>query len=173
MPSVTRNKKYKSSGPPALKVKEYDISLTKNYCITISIQKITIHKFILKTADVRVTWTKKGTSIFDHAQPKIIESNFSFPEFVTACKKKKSSFHLFISAIKSILESHDQTSHIHFWPCPSNKFRISNFCESVSTCKKSVYSICSFYRYSRFQSDVTWLATTIFDQANLTFSVNF
>ena len=35
-------------GPQHLKVKE-DISLTKNYCITISIQKITfIHKFILK-----------------------------------------------------------------------------------------------------------------------------
>ena len=33
--------------PRHLKVKE-DISLTKNYCITISIQKITfIHKFIL------------------------------------------------------------------------------------------------------------------------------
>ena len=32
-----------------LKVKEKDISLTKNYCITISIQKLSsIHKLILK-----------------------------------------------------------------------------------------------------------------------------
>ena len=34
--------------PQHLKVKELDISLTKNYCITITIQKISvIHKFIL------------------------------------------------------------------------------------------------------------------------------
>ena len=35
--------------PQHLKVKELDISLTKNYCVTITIQKITsIYKFMLK-----------------------------------------------------------------------------------------------------------------------------
>ena len=29
------------------------------------------------------------------------------------------------SEIQSILESHDQTIHTHFWPCPPNKFLIS------------------------------------------------
>ena len=57
--------------------------------------------------------------------------------------KKISLFHLFNFEIQSILVSHDQTGQIHFWPCPHKKFwSTSNFCESVSTSKKSVYSIC-------------------------------
>ena len=35
-------------------------------------------------------------AIFDHAHPKIIESNFSFPEFVTACKKSTYSICSFL-----------------------------------------------------------------------------
>ena len=31
--------------------------------------------------------------------------------------QKISLFHLFILQIQSILESHHQTGHIHFWPC--------------------------------------------------------
>ena len=43
------NKKYNCSGPQHLTVKQQDISLTRNYCIIISIQIITsIHSFILK-----------------------------------------------------------------------------------------------------------------------------
>ena len=41
-----------------------------------------------------------------------------------------------------------------------------NFCESVSACKKSVYSICSFFRYSQFWSPTIWLAVSIFDHVN-------
>ena len=37
---------------------------------------------------------------------------------------------------------------------------------SCKKCKKSVYSICSFFRYSQFQSLVTRLATPIFDHAH-------
>ena len=58
----------------------------------------------------------KAIAIFDHVHPKIIESTFSFPEFVLACSK-------------------------------------------------SVYSICSFLKYSQFQSPVTRLVTPIFDHA--------
>ena len=76
--------------------------------------------------------------------------------------QKISLFHLFIFEIKSTLESRDQTGHMHFWPCPPNKFLTSfNFCESVSTCKKSVHSIWSFYRYNQFYNPVMGLATPI------------
>ena len=47
-------------------------------------------------------------AIFDQAHLKIIESTFSFTEFVPTCKKS-SLFHQFIFEIQSILESHDQT----------------------------------------------------------------
>ena len=41
--------KYNCKGPPEFKVKEKDISLSKNSCITITTQKISsIHKFILQ-----------------------------------------------------------------------------------------------------------------------------
>ena len=63
-------------------------------------------------------------AIFDHANPKIFESTFSFPEFVKiSCKKCKkiTLFHLFIFERQSILDSCDQTSHTHFWPCPLRK----------------------------------------------------
>ena len=40
-----------------------------------------------------------------------------------------------------------------------------SFPEFVQTCKKSVYSIRSFLKYSQFQNPVTKLATPIFDHA--------
>ena len=94
-------------------------------------------------------------TIFDHYHLKIIESTFSFPEFVLAwkndfissahfwalwpdwthlflnmhtqknfdfcdhastCKKSDYLFHLLILQIQSILESHHQNGHTHFWP---------------------------------------------------------
>ena len=77
--------------PWHLKVKEKGISLTKNYWIIISIQQISsIQIFILKTNQIL-----KGMAIFDHLQPKIIESTFSFPEFVPACKKSVYSICIF------------------------------------------------------------------------------
>ena len=39
--------------------------------------------------------------------------------------KKISLFHLFFFEIPSILESHDQTSHTYFWPCPPKELLTS------------------------------------------------
>ena len=55
---------------------------------------------------------KKANTIFDKVHPKMIESTFSYPEFVTACKKI-SLFHLISFEIQSILETNDHTSHTH------------------------------------------------------------
>ena len=54
------NKRYNCSGCPAL-----DIILTKNYCITISIQKIiSIHKFILRIQQILGSHQLKGHGHF-------------------------------------------------------------------------------------------------------------
>ena len=66
----------------------------------------------------------KATAIFDKAHSEMIESTFSLPAFVLACKKIR-LFYQFSFEIQSILESHDQAGHIHFWACPTNKFLIS------------------------------------------------
>ena len=59
-----------------------DISLTKNYCITISIHKISsVHIFILKIQQILGFHDLKGQVHW------ITESTFSFPEFVPRCKK--------------------------------------------------------------------------------------
>ena len=81
------NKKYNCSRPWHLKVKEQDISLTKNYCITINIKIISsIHIFVFKI-QVLGSHELKATAIFDKAHAKMIESSFSLPAFVLACKK--------------------------------------------------------------------------------------
>ena len=79
-----------------LKVKDiqYNVGLTKNYCITVSIEKISlIHNSF-------------------NIHPKIIEITFSFPEFAPACKKI-SSFHHLILETQSVLESFNQAAHTH------------------------------------------------------------
>ena len=58
--------------------------------------------------------TRLVTPIFDHAHPKMFWSAFNFCDHVLICKKSVHIFHLFILQIQSILESHHQTSHIHF-----------------------------------------------------------
>ena len=71
------NKKYNCSGPRHLKVKELNISLTRNYCVTISIQLISsIHIFILKIQKILESLELKDyfPVIFDHAHSKIVES---------------------------------------------------------------------------------------------------
>ena len=64
-------------------------------------------------------------AIFDHAHPKIVESTFSFPEFVRE-ERKMTLFHLFI------FESRDQSTPKYF-------DQLLIFGDYVSTCKKSVY----------------------------------
>ena len=58
--------------PQHLKVKEKNISLTKKYCITISIQKVSsIHKFIHKIKQILGSHELEVMSIFEHAHTKI------------------------------------------------------------------------------------------------------
>ena len=77
------NRRYNCSGCPAL-----DIILTKNYCITISIQRIiSIHKFILKIKQFIGSHELKGHGHFWPHPPKKTELTFNFPEFVPAWKK--------------------------------------------------------------------------------------
>ena len=52
-------------------------------------------------------------AIFDHAHQKIIESTFSFTEFLPAWKKP-TLFHLLHFERQSILESRNQIGHTHF-----------------------------------------------------------
>ena len=68
----------------------------------------------------------KALLIFDHAYPKIIKVTYSFLQFTSACKKKKSSFHQFILEIQQILKSQDLKGDTHFRPPPSKNY-LSNF----------------------------------------------
>ena len=88
--------------PWHLKDEECDVSLTRNCCITVII-------YIISSNKIQFT----GLCHFDQAHPKIIESTFSFPEFVPACS---------VFETQSILEFCDLTGHNHFWSCSPNNF---------------------------------------------------
>ena len=69
----------------------------------------------------------------DQTHPKIIDTAFSFPEFVPARKKLVYSIHPFIFDIQSILESGDQTGHTHFDHAHTKIFdQLLDFEESTS-----------------------------------------
>ena len=70
-----------------------------------------------------------------------------------------SSIHKFIMKMQQILGSHYLTGHTH----PKTNESTFIFLEFVPACKKSVHSICLFFRYSRFWILVTIQATSIFD----------
>ena len=79
-----------------LKVKfiEYHVSLTKNYCTTVIMQKIiSIHKFIHQ---ILGSPELNGHTHFRPPYPKITEITFSFHEFAPACKKSFHSSSLFL-----------------------------------------------------------------------------
>ena len=62
---------------------EHDVGVTENFCITVSMQKISsTHNLILK-----IQQTLGSHELNGHVYPKIIESTFSFPEFAPPCKK--------------------------------------------------------------------------------------
>ena len=74
----------------ALKVKDEkcEVGLMKNYCITVSIQKISsIHAFIQQILGSH----ELTMPIFDQAHPKIIEIAFSFLKFAPAFQKSNHS----------------------------------------------------------------------------------
>ena len=83
-----------------LKVKdiEYNVGLTKNYCITVSMKKlISIHKLILKMQQILGSHELNDHAPFsDHAHPKFIQLTVSFPEFAPACKKLVHSIYSFL-----------------------------------------------------------------------------
>ena len=74
---------------------EYNVGLTKNYCITVSKQKISsIYKLIQKILGSHEL--NGHTPIFDYIFPKIIEITFSLPEFPPLCKKSVHSINSFL-----------------------------------------------------------------------------
>ena len=80
--------------------------------------------------------------------------------FIAISIQKINLIHKFILKIQQILGSQN---HAH----PKIIKSTFSFPEFVPVWKKSVYSICSFLRYSQFQPPVTRLATPIFDHAHI------
>ena len=96
---------------------QYDVCLTKNCCITISIQKISsIHKFMLKIKQILGSHELKCHGQLWRHPPKNHWTNFYLSGVCTSMQKL-CLFYLLILEIQSILESCYQTGHIHFWPC--------------------------------------------------------
>lgn len=88
-------------------------SLTRHYCIAISMHKIcSIQKFNLEIQYIIwVPWTNRPHPFLTISTQKSL-SNSSFPE-KPACKKQFP--HQFILEIEPILESPDKHDHTHFW----------------------------------------------------------
>ena len=92
------------------KNKKCNVGLIKNYCITVSMQKISsIHKLIQQILGYH--------ELNDHTHfwpgpPKNYWNNFLL-SWICTTMRKISSFHLFILEIQPILESRDQTGHTH------------------------------------------------------------
>ena len=111
---------------------EYNVSLTKNYCLTVSMQKISwIHKLTFKKQQNLESYELNGHGHFLPCQPINYGNNFLL-SWDSISMQNISSFHLFILEIQSISESHDQIGHAHpktFWPD-------FNLCELASTWKK-------------------------------------
>ena len=77
------------SGPPAFRCQRYRVEY---YSITISMQKsfnqsVRFIKLFVRCTQFKSSMIYKAFPIFDHAHPIIIKVTFSFPKFVSACKK--------------------------------------------------------------------------------------
>ena len=80
--------------------------------------------------------------------------------------QKISFFQRLTLHIQSILESYHHTDHTTFDHAHPKNFQSPfNLREFVKACKKSINSICSFWRYSKFQSPETRSSAPIFDHA--------
>ena len=107
-----------------LKVKniEYNVGLTNNYCITVSMKKVSsIHKFI---QEILGSHELNDYTQFWPRPPKKHWNNFLL-SWYCATKQKISSFHQFILEIQPILEPCNLTGHTHFWACLSTNFLIN------------------------------------------------
>ena len=114
--------------PQHLKIKGQDICLTKNYCLTISIQKIS-----------------SILDLYQHAKN----------QFTPTVHSPDSQFQSHITRLTTPI-----FDHAH----PKNFKSAYDLCGFMSACKKSVHSICPFWRYSQFQSPDTRLATPMPNQ---------
>ena len=107
-----------------LKVKNivYNVGLTNNYCITVSMKKVSsIHKFI---QEILGSHELNDCTQFWPGPPKKHWNSFLL-SWICAIKQNVSSFHQFILEIQPILESCHLTGHTHFWPCLSKNFLIN------------------------------------------------
>ena len=115
--------------PRHLKDKEYYISLTKNYCVTISIKIISsIHIFILKKQQISESHELKKplpflTSPTQKCTQKWLNQLLAFLNLYQHAKNQFVPSVQFWDTVN--LESHDQTGHTNFLPCPPKK--ISSF----------------------------------------------
>ena len=81
-----------------VKNKKCDVGLIKNYCITVSMQKISsIHKLIQQ---ILGSHEPNDTPVFDQTHPIIIEITFCFPEFAPPCKKSVHSINSLLRYIQ-------------------------------------------------------------------------
>ena len=138
LPATTRGLASKTAINWHLKVKdiEYNVGITKNYCITVSMQKISsIHKLIWQ---ILGSHELNDLTHFLIGPPKNHWNNFR------STMQKISSFHQFILEIQLILESCDLTGQTHFWPHSSKKFLIHLYVNLYQHTKNQAISlICS------------------------------
>ena len=81
-----------------VKNKKCDVGLIKNYCITVSMQKISsIHKLIQQ---ILGSHEPNDTPVFDQTHPIITEITFCFPEFAPPCKKSVHSINSLLRYIQ-------------------------------------------------------------------------
>ena len=155
LPAIARRL---TSTTVAVRNKKCDVALIKHYCITGSMQKISsIHKLIQQ---ILGSHELNDDGHFWPRPPKNHWNSFLL-SWICTTMQKISSFHQFILEIQPILESCDQTGHIHSAHAhPKSFWSTFNLCELVSTWKKLGYFIDLFWRYSWLkilQSD--WLRT--------------
>ena len=134
LPATARGLASKTAINWHLKVKniEYNVGLTNNYCITVSMQKVSsIHKLIQQ---ILGSHELNDYTHFWPGPPKNHWNNFLL-SWICTTMQKISSFHLFILEIQPIFESCDQTGHAN----PKIFWSTFNLCEIVSKCKKSRY----------------------------------
>ena len=137
--------------------------LIKNYCITVSTQKISsIHKLILQ---ILGSYQLNEHAHFWPGPPKNHWKNFLL-SWIWTTMQKISSFHQFILEIQPILEWPDWPHSFLATPIIIIRHRKSfwstfNLCELVSTFKKSGYFIDLFWRYGWLKRPSSWLAENI------------
>ena len=124
LPATARGLTSKTAVNWHLKVKdiEYNVGLTKSYCITVSMQKISsIHKLIQQ---ILGSHELNGHTQFWPHPPKNNWNYFYF-SWICTSMQKISSFHQLIFKIQSILEFCDQAGHTNLLPNPPQTFLIN------------------------------------------------